>query len=94
MSGQRPADIGLGLWKIPKDACADVVYNAISVGYRHLDSACDYGNEAEVGKAIATFRHESSVPRDQLFIVPKSPTSIKNIKVVETSNHSQCPSQT
>ncbi len=71
MSGQRPADIGLGLWKIPKDACADVVYNAISVGYRHLDSACDYGNEAEVGQGITRAIADGVCSRSELFIVSK-----------------------
>ena len=43
--GARMPALGLGLWKIPKAACADAVYAAIKAGYRHLDSACDYGNE-------------------------------------------------
>ena len=35
--------VGFGLWKIPQDVCADTVYKAIESGYRHLDSASDYG---------------------------------------------------
>ena len=50
-NGDMPA-VGLGLWKIDQQ-CAETVYNAIQVGYRHLDSACDYGNEVEVGEGIA-----------------------------------------
>ena len=42
--------VGFGLWKVPKNVCADVVENAIRIGYRHLDCAADYGNEIEVGK--------------------------------------------
>lgn len=71
MSEQRPADIGLGLWKIPKDACAEVVYSAISAGYRHLDSACDYGNEAEVGQGITRAIADGICSRSELFIVSK-----------------------
>lgn len=41
---------GLGLWKVPNDSCAEVVYSAIKLGVRHLDSASDYGNEVEVGQ--------------------------------------------
>ena len=41
--------IGFGLWKIPESTCADVVYEAVKQGYRHFDSASDYGNEKEVG---------------------------------------------
>ena len=44
--------VGLGLSKIDKEATADVVCDAIEIGYRHLDSAADYGNEVEVGKGI------------------------------------------
>ena len=44
-NGDKFPIVGLGLWKIPKDVCADVVYNAIKAGYRMLDGACDYGNE-------------------------------------------------
>lgn len=44
--------VGLGLWKVPKDATADTVVKALELGYRHLDCACDYGNEVEVGIGI------------------------------------------
>jgi D-xylose reductase len=44
-TGDKMPQAGLGLWKIPKDVCAQAVYDAIKAGYRLLDSACDYGNE-------------------------------------------------
>ena len=44
--GEMPA-IGLGLWKISREDTAEMVRSAIAEGYRHLDSAADYGNEAE-----------------------------------------------
>ena len=37
-----PPAVGLGLWKIERDRTADVVAEAIRIGYGHLDSACDY----------------------------------------------------
>jgi D-xylose reductase len=37
--------LGCGLWKMPKDVCAEIVYKHIEAGYRLFDSACDYGNE-------------------------------------------------
>ena len=43
---------GLGLWKVPNEVCSDVVYSAIKLGVRHLDGACDYGNEVEVGLGV------------------------------------------
>ena len=41
--------VGLGLWKIDKAKTAGMVESALKCGYRHLDAACDYGNEAEAG---------------------------------------------
>ena len=38
---------GLGTWKIAKDVTASAIVEAIKLGYRHLDCACDYGNEKE-----------------------------------------------
>ena len=43
--------VGFGCWKVPKDVCADVVEKVIKAGYRHIDGACDYGNEKEVHQA-------------------------------------------
>jgi len=63
--------IGLGLWKIDNSQCADVVYNAIKLGYRLLDSACDYGNEIEVGHGIARAIEEGLCKREDLWITSK-----------------------
>jgi D-xylose reductase len=71
MSISKKPKIGLGLWKIPKPECADVVYNAIKVGYRHLDSACDYGNEVEVGQGIQRAIADGLCSRDDLWITSK-----------------------
>ena len=40
--------VGFGCWKLPKETASDLVFRAIEIGYRHIDSACDYGNEKEV----------------------------------------------
>jgi len=63
--------VGLGLWKIEKDQCADIVYNAIKIGYRLLDSACDYGNEKEVGLGIKRAIEDGLVTREDLWITSK-----------------------
>jgi D-xylose reductase len=67
---QKPS-MGLGLWKIPNSECASVVYNAIQVGYRHFDSACDYGNEIEVGEGIARAIKDGLCQREDLWITSK-----------------------
>lgn len=63
--------VGLGLWKLPKSDCADIVYNAIKLGYRQLDSACDYGNEVEVGQGIARAISEGVCTREDLKVTSK-----------------------
>jgi len=68
--GQMPL-IGLGLWKIDKDRVADVVVEAIRAGYRHLDSACDYGNEVQVGEGIRRALDEGLCRREDLWVTSK-----------------------
>ena len=68
--GQMPA-IGLGLWKIDKDHVADMVVEAIRCGYRHLDSACDYGNEKQVGEGIRRAIDEGLCTREDLWVTSK-----------------------
>ena len=45
--GSLPA-VGYGCWKVDKSNTAELVEKAIRMGYRHIDGACDYGNEKEV----------------------------------------------
>jgi 2,5-diketo-D-gluconate reductase A len=58
--------IGFGLWKVLEDT-QKVVEDALEVGYRHLDTAAVYGNEREVGAAIAA----SGIDRSELFVTTK-----------------------
>lgn len=63
--------IGFGLWKIAPEDCATAVFNAIKAGYRHFDSACDYGNEAEVGVGLKRAIDEGLCVREDLWITSK-----------------------
>ena len=56
---------------MPKDCCAEIVYQAIKNGYRLLDNACDYGNEKEVGMGIKRALDEGVCTRQELFVVSK-----------------------
>ena len=69
-SGDMPA-IGFGLWKIPRGDSAAMVHAAITEGYRHFDSAADYGNEAEVGEGLRAAFSEGLVSRDELWVTSK-----------------------
>ena len=53
VTGQLMPAVGLGLWKIEQNSVAEAVYKAIEAGYRHLDSAADYGNEKQVGEGLS-----------------------------------------
>src|SRR5260370_37658001 len=60
--------LGLGVWQVPDGrACVDAVRLALELGYRHIDTAQAYGNEASVGKAL----RDSGVPRDEVFVTTK-----------------------
>lgn len=69
-NSQMPA-VGLGLWKIARSQTAQVVADAIKLGYRHLDSAADYGNEIEAGAGIAAALKQGSCTRQQLWLTSK-----------------------
>ncbi|MEM1052289.1 MAG: aldo/keto reductase [Pseudomonadota bacterium] len=63
--------VGFGLWKIPREDTAEVIVEAIRAGYRHFDSAADYGNEAESGEGFARAIAEGLVTREELWITSK-----------------------
>ena len=63
--------VGLGLWKIDPANGAQAVYDAIKAGYRHLDSAADYGNEAEVGEGIKRAIDDGLCTREALWVTSK-----------------------
>ncbi|PKH00531.1 aldo/keto reductase [Paraglaciecola sp. MB-3u-78] len=70
-SHKKMPKVGFGLWKIPQDICANAVYNAIKAGYRHLDSACDYGNEVQVGEGIKRAIDDGLCTREDLWVTSK-----------------------
>lgn len=59
--------LGFGTYGLPHDAVEATVRHAIEVGYRHIDTAQMYRNEAAVGRGIAT----SGIDRDEVFVTTK-----------------------
>jgi len=59
--------LGLGTFRLTGQTVIEAVKSGLALGYRHIDTAQIYGNEADVGQAIA----ESGVPRDRLFVATK-----------------------
>jgi 2,5-diketo-D-gluconate reductase A len=68
-SGTKMPILGLGTWQARGRSAAAAVLRALDVGYRHVDTATMYGNEREVGQAVA----ESGVPREEIFVTTKLP---------------------
>lgn len=62
--------VGLGTWKLTGEECEETVCRALELGYRHIDTAEMYGNEAEIGRAIARWRLRGG-SRADLFITTK-----------------------
>lgn len=63
---EMPA-LGFGTWQLRGDECVKGVMHALDVGYRHVDTAQVYENEAEVGEGIA----KSSTEREKIFLTTK-----------------------
>lgn len=67
IQGERVPRIGLGTWNMRGAACYRGTLSALELGYRHIDTAEMYRNEAEVGRAIA----DSGLDRAEIFLVTK-----------------------
>ncbi len=79
-TGAAIPKIGFGTWQIPDGETAyDAVLFALKAGYRHIDTARVYGNEASVGKAIK----DSGIAREEIFLTTKLPADIKDASKVE-----------
>ena len=66
-NGAEVPQLGFGVFQIPQEQTAQAVRDAVEVGYRHIDTAQSYFNEAQVGEGIAT----CGVDRKDLFITTK-----------------------
>ena len=85
-NGVEIPKIGLGTWQVENgEEAYSSVLKALSVGYRHIDSAQGYYNEESVGKAIK----DSGIPREEIFVTSKLESHIKDkegaIKAIEDS---------
>ncbi|MFW5917982.1 MAG: aldo/keto reductase [Haloferacaceae archaeon] len=67
VAGTEVPAVGIGTWQVDPDVAADAVTDALEIGYRHVDTAQLYENEAGVGRAIAA----SDVAREDVFLTTK-----------------------
>ncbi|MCD4826882.1 MAG: aldo/keto reductase [Acholeplasmataceae bacterium] len=74
-NGVKIPKIGFGTWQVPSGEIAyDSVMMALKNGYRHIDTAEAYQNEASVGKAVK----DSKIPREEIFVTSKLHSHIKS----------------
>lgn len=66
-NGVEIPQIGLGVWRARDDEAYQSVLTALKLGYRHIDTASIYENEAQVGQAIK----DSGIPREEIFVTTK-----------------------
>ena len=66
-AGARIPRLGFGVFQVPPKDTAEAVASALSVGYRHIDTAAAYRNEAGVGQAVS----ESGLDRGEVFVTTK-----------------------
>ena len=68
--------VGFGTWLLEDGReCYDAVSTALQTGYRHIDTARAYRNEASVGRAM----RDSGIPRDEIFVTSKLPAEAKDL---------------
>lgn len=68
--------LGFGVWQVDPAVCTSVVEMALEAGYRHVDSAQAYRNEAEAGAAL---RSSSAVKRKDVFFTTKIPRDLGSV---------------
>ena len=67
LPGGRMPQVGFGTWKLRGDQARAAIRAALSAGYRHIDTATMYGNEEDVGQALA----DSGIDRTDVFLTTK-----------------------
>lgn len=65
--GNSIPQVGLGVWQTPPEDTERAAATALDAGYRHIDTAAAYGNEREVGQAVA----KSGLAREDVFVTTK-----------------------
>lgn len=79
VNGNTIPALALGTWQTPNEVAGQAVRDAVSVGYRHIDTAIVYENEAGIGEGIRS----CGVAREELFLTSKIPAEVKTFEGAE-----------
>jgi len=82
-NGVEIPQLALGTWLIDDSAAPEAVKAALSLGYRHIDTAQAYGNEHGVGEGVRT----SGIPRKDIFVTSKVAAEHKDYKSAADGIH-------
>ncbi|XP_039282848.1 aldo-keto reductase family 1 member A1-B, partial [Nilaparvata lugens] len=72
-SGYSMPVLGLGTWQATPEVVRDAVLSALEIGYRHIDTAYNYKNEAAIGEALQEWLKQEGNRREDIFITTKLP---------------------
>lgn len=85
IKGEKVPALGLGTWRLSGEECRRAVERALTLGYRHIDTAQMYRNEDEVGKGMQS----SGVNREEVFLTTKVwPSDFSYKRIIETTRES------
>lgn len=82
-SGQRMPAVGLGTWQARAEEIERATLDALDAGYRHFDTAFNYGNEQDIGRALRRWLDDGRGKREDLFVVTKLPMFANKAELVE-----------
>ena len=77
-NGDQMPILGLGTWLAEPTEVYDAVKEAVRVGYRHIDGAAIYGNEAEIGQALSECFEDGLLNRASTSATDTSPTGVSS----------------
>ncbi|HEX2739462.1 MAG TPA: aldo/keto reductase, partial [Rubrobacter sp.] len=82
---EKVPSLGLGTYRLTGETCVRAVERALSMGYRHVDTAQMYDNESEVGRGI----QEAGIDRAEIFLTTKVwPSDFAHDRVIRKSKES------
>jgi 2,5-diketo-D-gluconate reductase B len=85
IKGEKVPSLGLGTYRLTGNTCEVAVERALGMGYRHVDTAQMYGNEAEVGRGL----ENSGVERGEIFLTTKVwPSDFAHERVISKTRES------